>query len=58
MEFEILRNELLLEKIDLSISFKAENELNEHVEFSIQNLLEKCYKLDTNSTPNSYCLQK
>ena len=57
-EFEILKNELLVEKLDLSISFKAENEKNEHVEYFIENLLDKCYKLDTNSTPNCYCLQK
>ena len=43
---------------DLSLSFKTENELNESVTYYIDNLLEKCYKLDTNSTPNIYCLQK
>ena len=55
-EFEILRDELVNE--DLSISLTTENELNEPIAYNIENLLEKCYKLDTNSTPQLYCLQK
>ena len=43
---------------DLSVSFSAENEANELVNYHIENVLEKCYILDTNSMPNMYCLQK
>ena len=55
-EFENLTKEILKE--DLSVSLSTENELGEPVRYHIDNLIEKCYKLDTNSTPNMYCLQK
>ena len=57
-EFEILKNELTTKFKDLSVSLNIENELNEPVSYYIENVLEKCYKLDTNATPNVYCLQK
>lgn len=56
-EFEIIRTELINNlNADLSIHYDVKIDKNNKIEHDISNLLEKCFKLDTNETPNFYHL--
>jgi hypothetical protein len=58
-EFEILKSQLqTLQSNAFSVSCTYEKDSPEPIEYKIENVLDQCYKIDTNSVPAMYRLMR